>query len=480
MSASFLDAVERVDDGRLAVSDATGAVTYGELRDRARRVAGALAARIGEPAGDAFIITKADATIDFVATMLGVMYAGCTPIPVDPDLPNPAVDFIHAKSKAIDILEPMSPAAVAGVAPLDRRRADAPALIMFTSGTSGFPKGVVVSNANLLASCHAMADYLGYHAHPSAGVVLPLHYSYALLSQVCCQLTVGGHVHLFAEMRNPLKVARVMNERRLETFCGVPSTFHALRAFHALRPITMPDVRVLCSAGAAMDIGQLQEVKAIFPNALFFNNYGMTEAAPRIAFCREDDPRFFEGTCGRPMAGVEVKIVDPETHVDLPDGTRGVLVVRGPNVTVGYLNDPEQTARAFTRDGYLISGDLAYRDRGYLFICGRLDDMFNSGGEKMVPLEIERVLNTAEGVEMSALAGIPDANRGMIAVAFVKPAHNGLTRAALVQHLRRELPASKIPQQFMEVRAFPMTSNGKLQRRRLSPDDYEFVVREIR
>jgi acyl-CoA synthetase (AMP-forming)/AMP-acid ligase II len=81
---------------------------------------------------------------------------------------------------------------------------------------------------------------------------------------------------------------------------------------------------------------------------------------------------------------------------------------------------------------------------------------------------------------MSALAGIPDVNRGMIAVAFVKPARNGLTRAALVQHLRRELPTSKIPQQFMEVRGFPMTSNGKLQRRRLSPDDREFVVREIR
>jgi long-chain acyl-CoA synthetase len=98
----------------------------------------------------------------------------------------------------------------------------------------------------------------------------------------------------------------------------------------------------------------------------------------------------------------------------------------------------------------------------------------------MVPLEIERVLNSAEGVEMSALAGIADEQRGMVAVAFVKPVHNGLTRSALIQHLRRELPTSKIPQRFIEVRGFPMTSNGKLQRRRLSPDDREFVVREIR
>jgi acyl-CoA synthetase (AMP-forming)/AMP-acid ligase II len=477
MSPSFLDVVETVAADRVALSDATESITYGQLRTQARLVAGVLDQRT---LASGLVIVKARSTVRFVTTLLGVMYAGRTPVPVDPELPAAAVEFIRAKADAVEVLEPMNETALDGATAVDRRNPEAPALIMFTSGTSGFPKGVIVSHANLLASCQAMAAYLGYHAHPSAGVVLPVHYSYALLSQVCCQLTVGGHVHLFADMRNPLKVSRVMNDLRLETFCGVPSTFHALRAFHALSPIVMPHVRVLCSAGAAMDVAELQHVKAIFPAAMFFNNYGMTEAAPRIAYCREDDARFSEGTCGRPMAGVDVKIVDPDTHVELPDQTRGVLVVRGPNVTAGYLNEPEQTRRAYTSDGYLISGDLAYRDRGYLFICGRLDDTFNSGGEKMVPLEIERVLNTADGVEMSALAGIPDKNRGMIAVAFIKPIHNGLTRAALVRHLRRELPTSKIPQHFIEVRAFPMTSNGKLQRRRLSPDDREFVVREIR
>ena len=166
-------------------------------------------------------------------------------------------------------------------------------------------------------------------------------------------------------------------------------------------------MRVLCSAGAALDLTVYDGVKEIFPNAMFFNNYGMTEAAPRIAFCRDDDPRFGEATCGRPMEGVEVKIVDPETHDEMANGARGVLVVRGPNVTSGYLNDAEQTSRAFTKDGYLISGDVAYRDGDYLFICGRLDDMFNCGGEKVVPLEIERVLNRLPGVEMSAWRGSP-------------------------------------------------------------------------
>jgi acyl-CoA synthetase (AMP-forming)/AMP-acid ligase II len=478
MSELFLDAFEHaaVDDA-VAVSDAVESLTYGELVDQARRAA----ARLAGTCPDAgFIVVRAASTVRFVVTMLGVMYRGATPVPIDPDLPAAGVEYITCKSRAAGVVDPFEHAQLQDVSGLDRRRGDVPALVMFTSGTSGFPKGVVVSNANLLASCRSMAEYLDYHTFRSAAVALPLHYSYALVSQLLCQLLVGGRVHLFRDLRNPLKFARTVNDLGLETFCGVPSTFHALTMFDALSPISMPGIRVLCSAGAAMDFTRFAAVKRIFPNSVFYNNYGMTEAAPRIAFCREGDPRFHEATCGTPMAGVEVKIVDPITHEEVADGTHGVLVVRGPNITAGYLNDPEQTARAFTRDGYLISGDVAYRDRGYLFVCGRLDDVFNCGGEKVAPLEIERVLNSVAGVEMSALAGIEDEQRGMVPVAFLKLADPTLTRAALVQQLARVLPKSKIPQRFVEVRAFPMTNNGKVQRRRLSPTDRDLVIREIR
>ena len=477
MNELFLDVLERCPSGAPAVSDTTEAVTYDELLTDAGRVAALVAERHQTPG---YVIVKATPTVRFVTTLLGVMYSGSTPVPVDPELPEAALDFIRAKSGAIDILHPIERSALDRIAPVHRSRTDAAALVMFTSGTTGFPKGVLISHANLLASCRAIADYLDYKQYPSAAVGLPLHYSYALLSQVLCQLHLGGRVHLFNDLRNPLKFARTVNNLGLQTFCGVPTTYAALTSFHKLSPLEMPTVRVLCSAGATIDLSRFSLVKEIFPNALFFNNYGMTEATPRIAFCREDDPRFFEATCGRPMAGVEVKLVNPDTHERVPEREPGVLVFRGPNVTAGYLNDPEQTARAYTQDGFLISGDLAYEDRGYLFIRGRLDDTFNSGGEKVVPLEIERVLNRIEGVEMSALAGVADEERGMIPVAFLKLASGGVTRATLIAGLARELPKSKIPQRFIEVRQFPMTSNGKLQRRRLSADDSEFVVREIR
>jgi acyl-CoA synthetase (AMP-forming)/AMP-acid ligase II len=478
MSELFLDALEAVPSSgpRIAVSDSQESITYAELFVQAGRIAGLLNRRHGQ---SGFVLVRATPTVRFVATLLGVMYSGGSPVPVDPDLPADAVDYIRSKSRAIGVVDPIPVSELEGVEPIDRRSGDVPVVVMFTSGTSGFPKGVVISNANLLASCRAMIEYLGYDSHRSAAVALPLYYSYALLSQVLCQLLVGGRVHLFSDLRNPLKFARAVNEMQLETFCGVPSTYHALTRFHRLSPIDMRTVRVLCSAGAALDLGVYGDVKQIFPNAVFFNNYGMTEAAPRIAYCRDDDPRFAEATCGRPMAGVEVKIVDPVSHAEVPDGTPGVLVVRGPNVTSGYLNDPELTAAAFTSDGFLISGDLAYRRDRYLFICGRVDDIFNCGGEKVAPLEIERVLNCIPGVEMSAVTGIADEQRGMVPAAFLKLAGDGLTRASLVTRLVRELPMSKIPQRFLEVRAFPMTSNGKLQRRRLSVD-HEYVVREIR
>jgi fatty-acyl-CoA synthase len=385
---------------------------------------------------------------------------------------------MQEKSGAVAVLDPLWQSDFTYAMPTSPPDASMSALIMFTSGTTGFPKGVSISQANLVHSCTAISKYLDYHQHRSAAVVLPLHYSYALLSQVCCQLFVGGQVRLFANFRNPIKFSRVVNAEALATFCGVPSTYHALVLVHRLTPLCMPSVQVLCSAGAAMDRSKLREIKEIFPNAMFFNNYGMTEAAPRIAYIRDDDPRFFEQTCGRPMEGVDVKIVDPDTHDELPEGQEGMLVVRGPNVTAGYLHDEAATRQAFTRDGYLISGDIAYKDRGYLFIRGRHDDIFNVSGEKVAPLEIERVLNAHPAVEMAAVTGLPDVARGMVPVAFLKLKHS-VTKKDLLQNLHQELSQIKIPQRLFHVRDFPMTTNGKLQRRKLAPDDSTYVIREI-
>ena len=475
MSARWIDALDAVDAARAAVDDGTERLTHGELRRQGRQLATTLVDRFGS--GQMLLVPAASSTA-FVRTLLAIMWSGNVPVPVDPSLPPAGLEYIREKSRSPAVVAPMGPPE-ADAGETDRPCPCQSALVIFTSGTSGFPKGVMMSDGNLIHACRTIAGYLDYHAHPSAAVALPLFYSYALISQVLCQLSVGGRVRLFAELRNPLKFAAAVEADRLETFCGVPTTYHALCTFHGLRPLSMPDVRVLCSAGAAMDESLLATIREVFPNARFFNNYGMTEASPRIAFIRDDDPRFGEPTCGRPMAGVEVRVVDPATEQDVPEREHGMLVVRGPNVTSGYLNDPEQTAQAFTQDGFLKSGDMAFLDRGYIFIVGRYDDVFNAGGEKIAPLEIERALNSCPGVEASAVAGIQDPQRGMTPMAFVK-AREDVTRQAMVSHLATRLPRSKIPLRFFSVSEFPTTANGKLQRRRLSPDDASYVLGELR
>lgn len=476
MSATFLDAIDRIAGERIALEDETETVSYLQLRDEAQRIATLLRQRYG---GNGHLILPAASTARFVVTFVGMMYGGFVPVPVDPGLTAPQLDYVKAKSRALALVSSIPRDQLSAVKASDHRNATLPALVLFTSGTSGAPKGVVVSQTNLSHSCTVISRYLEYQRYPSAAVALPLFYSYALLSQICCQLFVGGRSYLFHTLRNPLRFEATVNDRGLETFCGVPSTLHALHAFHRLRRLSLPSIRVLCSAGSAMDYGLLPTLKEIFPSATFFDNYGMTEAAPRIAYIRDDDPRFGQSTCGRPIEGVDVRIVDPESNQPVPDGVSGMLIVKGPNVTEGYLNDPELTAQAFTEDGYLISGDTAYRDSGYIYITGRYDDIFKSGGEKIAPLEIERALTALEAIEQAAVVGVRDAQRGMVPVAFVK-LRRPIARREVVQFLLERIPKDRLPTRFLEVEKFPLTPNGKLQRRRLTPDDPTFVVGELR
>lgn len=475
ISKRFIDCIPWQKGTAAAVADDIEQLTYSELQHVAQQIATLLHSSYGS---SQFIVLRARSNVQFVTTFLGIMYSGNIPIPINCDLPAADVGYIQEKSRAVAVVDPMTYDDYKDSHPDDYRDNSLPALVMYTSGTSAFPKGVIISQDNLIHSCTAISRYLGYDSTPSAAVVLPLHYSYALLSQVCCMLFVGGFIQLFAEFRNPIKFAEVVNDKKLETFCGVPSTYNALALIHGMSKLYMPTIRTLCSAGAAMDQSKFTIIKEIFPNSLFFNNYGMTEAAPRISYIREDDPHFFEPTCGKAMDGVHVKIVDPNDHTDMPDHQPGMLVVHGANITSGYLNDEQLSLASFTHDGYLISGDIAHMDKGYIFIHGRSDDTFNVGGEKVGPLEIERVLNKIPGIQESAVAGFSHEQRGMVPYAFLK-LDQQLSRKELLRQLKEKLVQSKLPQRFFEVTSFPMTSNGKLQRRRLMPDDTAYVVREI-
>src|SRR5690606_17671739 len=293
----FASWVERARPSAPAIADDGERRTYGELL--ARSLAQARALRRVHGAGR-FLLIPAERSVRFVRTLLAASISGNVPVPIDAQAPERVVQEI-ARRCGDSVRLDLDAQTEEGEGRLPERDPALPELVIFTSGTSGTPKGVPMSAENLTHSARAITGYLDYAANPSAAVVLPLHYSYALLTQVLYMFYVGGTVRLFDNFRNPIKLARAVEAEGLLTFCGVPSTYHSLCTLHRLTPLSMPSVRVLCSAGAAMDRQLLPTVKEIFPNARFFDNYGMTEATPRISYIRDDDPRFAEPTCGTPI-----------------------------------------------------------------------------------------------------------------------------------------------------------------------------------
>jgi len=474
MSAHILDSLHRAPDAAPAVGDDAATLSYGELRHQAMRLAGGLHTAFGS---GRYLLLPARRDVDFVRCLCAVSYSGNIPVPVDPDAPAPALEALRlgCADDAVLLSDQSMPSPAD---PIDLRDADIAALVLFTSGTSGEPKGVVMSHANLRHSTRAISAYLDYAQNASAALVLPLHYSYALLSQLLCMLSVGGFTRIFASFRNPLKFAETVNELDLATFCGVPSTYQALCMLRRMAPFEMPRVRILCSAGAAMDRSLLAEIRELFPAARFFDNYGMTEATPRATFIEDSDPRFDEATCGRPIEGLELRVLDEQDLRPLPDGETGVVALRGPNIFAGYLNDAAATAAAFSPDGFLLSGDLGYLNDGYLYVRGRRDEVFNVGGEKVSPLEIEHALNEHPAIDACGVAGIEDGARGRVATAFLRLA-SPVRRVELAGFLADRLPPSRMPVRYYAVDALPLTGNGKLQRARLLPDNPDLGARDL-
>lgn len=469
---SWLSAADPVD---IAVVDDSDQLSYGDLLGKSAALAHLYESQYGRRK---YLLLPAEKSIAFVIALVAASRSGNIPVPVDPTSPKRLLDNIAERCGDSAIVD-LALKAQDGAAPLpDDTEPDLPALVLFTSGTSGSPKGVPVSWQNLEHSVTTVSDYLEYKRYPSAAIVLPLHYSYALLTQLLCMLYVGGRARLFASFRNPIKFAKSVEAEVLQSFCGVPSTYHALCAIHRMSPLHMPAIRVLCSAGAAMDRSLMPEIKDIFPAGRFFDNYGMTEATPRISYLRDDDRRFDEPTCGRAIDGLEVRVLDEQTHRPLRDGEQGIVAIRGPNVFNGYLNDAESTRSAFTDDGFLLSGDYGYLRDQYIYITGRADDIFNVGGEKVSPLEIERALSEHENIVASAVGKVEDENRGTLSVAYIQT-NADIRRKEIIDFLEDRLPPARIPLRYIRVRAFPLTPNGKVQRSHLSPDDKSIVIGDI-
>lgn len=354
----------------------------------------------------------------------------------------------------------------APTAPTPSLRPDAPAAILYTSGSTGRPRGVVQTFRNIDANTRSIVEYLGLGPDDRALLVLPLYYCYGR-SVLQTHLHVGGSVFLDNRFAFPRVVLETLGSESCTGFAGVPLTFEIIRRQVDVSTLSLPRLRYLTQAGGAMAQDTIAWVRDAFVPARLFVMYGQTEATARLSYLPPDRADDKQGSIGLPIPGVELEVVDEKGRA-LPPGETGHLVVRGDNVTLGYLDEPEETA-AILHDGWLWTGDLALRDAdGFLFHRGRSTEILKIGGHRVSPVEIEHIVAMHPDVAEAAVIGEKDGLKGQVAVAYVVArAGRAVDEQDLLRFCRERLPTFQVPSRFRWIDALPRNEAGKLMRAKL-------------
>ena len=472
--AAVRAAAARVPE-RAALLDPGQALTYAELETRAA----AAAARIAEHVrGDTVGLLLGNQPA-FVWSLLGALWAAKT-VAVLPTLaPPPLLKLMAAQAGLQTVLTSAELAprlAEAGVAALLldtvaatgnpafplARRAHPAAVLLYTSGTTGRPKAVALSDENILANAEGCRVAASFRNDEVMLAILPLFHAYGLTVTLLLPLTLGGTV-LLQERFHPRAVLNAIEEHRVTALVAVPSQYRLL-----VKETTPPRCGAslhLCIAGAERLSEQVgHDFEARFGQPIL-QGYGATEASPVIAL----NPRRANrpDTVGRPLPNLRVTLRDEGKEVH--SGEMGEIWVEGPNVMLGYYNNPQATAEKLV-GGALRTGDLGFFDaNGYLHLAGRADDLIKVAGEKIYPAEVERVLEEIEGVEEAAIIGVPDEKHGTVLRAFVQPKANvALSEAGLRVASRERLEAAKVPRSFVVVDQLPRSTSGKVDKRALA------------
>jgi acyl-CoA synthetase (AMP-forming)/AMP-acid ligase II len=491
-----------------AYRDAHGGVTYAELDARTARLAGHLA-DLGIAAGDtvamllpnsvawveiSFAVTRAGAIgvpIAYESAEPEIAYrladAGCKAIVTTAeraalvarlraDAPGLTVAILVDRGGDAGVLSNVLPRALryaelmatpAKSAPRDLADIHATAYIVYTSGTTGRPKGVMLTVHGMLWVCATCwGPILGLTARDRVLSPLPLFHSYALNLSVLGILAIGASEYIM-ERFSTAEAVRLLGSGEFTFFPGVPTMFHyLLQATQGEPGLAFPNLRLCMSAGAIMPATLNRAFEERF-GVLLLDGYGITETSTMVTMNWPTGARV-PGSCGFPVPGLAVRIVDPVSDQDLPPGREGELIVRGPNVMPGYHAKPEESAKAL-RDGWYRTGDLARSDaNGFLTITGRLKELIIRGGANIAPAEIEEVVNKFAPVLDCAVVGVAHEHLGEVPVLFVVPRPDAeIAVEALLAHCRTSLSAYKIPHAVHLIAEIPRTGSGKIIRYKL-------------
>lgn len=496
---------------QIAVDDGACSVTYAELRNRVRRLAAWLR-RNGLQRGDRVLILLEN-TVESAVAVYGISLAGGVFAVIHPQtkadklrfvLNDCGARFLIAERRLAGVYRPaieslgdlegvlvvdrdgsatardeVSPevtvpeygfaGALAEVSPDDASCPSIPvdlAALIYTSGSTGEPKGVMMTHQAMVFTSGSLVQYLRLDGSHRILCALPLAFDYGLY-QILMSVRAGATVLLAKDFVFPAPIIKRMQEQQVTVFPGVPTMFATLVDLHRRGGLSFPGVRRVTNTAAALHAEMLPALREIFPEALIYKMYGLTECK-RVCYLEPELLWDKPTSVGKAIPGTEVLVLDDEGRPVAP-GQMGILHVRGPHVMVGYWNRPQQTAEML-RPGplpgerMLRSGDWFMQDEdGFLTFQGRSDDIIKSRGEKVSPREVENVLHALSDVVEAAVVGAPDALLGELVCAYVVLREGSdLSPAMIVRHCRDRLEPYLVPGRVDILDALPHTNRGKI------------------
>jgi HIP---CoA ligase len=334
--------------------------------------------------------------------------------------------------------------------------------ILFTSGTTGRPKGVVMTHAQTVRQFTDWCEFAGLQPDDHYLIVNPFFHMFGYKAGWLAGLLRGATIYPVPVFDVPRLLSLVQTER-ITVLPGAPTVYRSILDHDGRADYDLASLRVAVTGAADIPVSLIEQMRAELPFRTILTGYGLTEAGTCTGSRPDDDAETIATTAGRAMPGLEIVVAD-EQGDEVPRGTAGELYVRGYSVMQGYLDDPEATAGAIDTDGYLHTGDLATMDDdGYVRIVGRLKDMFIVGGFNVYPAEIEQVLLSHEAIGQAAVVGVPDARMGELGVAFVVAAPGRQpVPADIVAWTRERLANFKVPCEVRVVDALPVNAAGKV------------------
>ena len=345
------------------------------------------------------------------------------------------------------------------------RTQDDCAIIIYTSGTTGNPKGAMLSNKNLLSNMEYSKQLIEVTAKDRIIVFLPMFHTFTFTVGVAMPLYVGGSMVIIKSLQPFSNIFKQTLTKRVTLFFGIPDVYNALaKAKLPWYFLWFNSVRAFISGAAALQPKTLDAMSKKFKRAKLLEGYGLSESSPVV--CVNTIKKQKAGSVGAAMYGHEVKIVDQDMN-ELKTGEIGDIIVKGPNVMMGYLNRPEATEETIV-NGWLLTGDMGYLDdEKFLFIVDRKKDMIISKGINIYPRGIEEVIDGFKGVKASAVIGIYDEKSGEIPVAYIELEEEceALDESGLKKYMREKLANYKIPKNLHIIEALPKNATGKILKR---------------